>query len=147
MTYCVLHIRMRVTVFNQTLYVKKVSVINTSCKINEPPPTKYISKGFSPLHSRVLSLFDSLKDDHHQCGMDNLYNSAKFCRAAYQHERKVLCHGVTRKGVRGIPDCVKQEEKKSRTEQIKVRGTVKAAILMGDDRVPCLIACIKYVRY
>ena len=87
---------------------------------NEPPPTKYISKGFSPLHSRVLSLFDSLKDDHHQCGMDNLYNSAKFCRAAYQHERKVLCHGVTRKGMCGIPDCVKQEEKKSQKEQIKV---------------------------
>ena len=111
---------------------------------NEPPPTKYISKGFSPLHSRVLSLFDSLKDDHHQCGMDNLYNSAKFCRAAYQHERKVLCHGVTRKGMRGIPECVKQEEKKSRKEQIKVRGTVKAAILMGDDRVPCLIASSVY---
>lgn len=35
---------------------------------NEPPP----------LHSRVLWLFDSLKDDHHHCGMGNLYNSTTF---------------------------------------------------------------------
>ena len=46
--------------------------------------------------------------------------------------------------MRGIPECVKQEERKSRKEQIKVRGTVKAAILMGDDRVPCLIASSVY---
>ena len=111
---------------------------------NEPAPTKYTSKGFSPLHSRVLSLFDSLKDDHHHCGMDNLYNSAKFCRAAYQHDRRVLCHGVTRKGGRGIPECVKQLEVTKRSEQLRVRGTVKAAILMGDDGMPCLIASSVY---
>ena len=35
----------------------------------------------------------------------------------------------------GIPECVKQEEKQSQKEQIKVGGTVKAAILMGNDRV------------
>ena len=71
---------------------------------NKPAPTKYLSKRYSPLHSRVLCLFDSLKDKYHQCGMDNLYNSAKFCRAGYLHDMKVLCHGVTRKGGRGIPN-------------------------------------------
>ena len=50
---------------------------------NEPTSTKYLSKDYSPLHSRVLYLFDSLKDEYHQCRMDNLYNSAKFCRAVY----------------------------------------------------------------
>jgi hypothetical protein len=76
---------------------------------NEPPPGKYISQGHSPLHFQVLLwLFDSLKDDHHHCGMDNIYNSAKFCCASYyEHDRKVLCHGVARKGLRGIPECMK----------------------------------------
>ena len=92
----------------------------------------------------MLYLFDSLKDDYHQCGMDNLYNSAKFCRAAYLHNKKVLCHGVTRKQGRGVPECVKQVEVTRQSEQIRVRGNVKATILMGDDGVPCLIASSVY---
>eukprot|EP00957_Ditylum_brightwellii_P011982 903875-Ditylum_brightwellii.AAC.1 len=67
---------------------------------NDPAPMKYLKQGFSPLYSCVLCLFDSLKYEHHQCPMDNLYNSALFCREAYNHEKKVLCHGVTRKGGR-----------------------------------------------
>jgi hypothetical protein len=43
-------------------------------------------------------LFDSLLDDHHRIGMDNLYNSAAFCGAAFLHLEKVLCHGVVQKG-------------------------------------------------
>ena len=96
---------------------------------NDPAPKKYLDMGLSPLHSRVMALFDSLKDDHHQCAMDNLYNSAAFCRAAVNHKRKVLCHGVTRKGNRGIPLSVKQEEVKDRQKQLEVKGTVKAAVL------------------
>ena len=83
---------------------------------NEPAPPKYLSQGYSSLHSRVLYLFDSLKDKYHQCGMDNLYNLAKFCCAAYLHKKKVLCHGVTRKGDRGVPECVKQVEVTRRSE-------------------------------
>ena len=66
---------------------------------NDPAPKDYIRKGLSPLHARVMSLFDTLEDEHHQCAMDNLYNSANFCRFAVNHPKKVLCHGVTRKGV------------------------------------------------
>ena len=66
---------------------------------NDRAPSKYLKQGLSPLHSRVMGLFDSIEDDHHQCAMDNLYNSAAFCKAAYNHKKKVLCHGVTRMGM------------------------------------------------
>ena len=46
----------------------------------------------------------------HHVGMDNLYNLKAFCRAAYNHPWRVLCHGVTRKSGSGIPACVFQEE-------------------------------------
>ena len=65
---------------------------------NDPAPKKYLKQGMSPLHSRVMALFDAVKDSYHNCTMDNLYNSDAFCRAAYNHTRKILCQGVTRKG-------------------------------------------------
>ena len=84
---------------------------------NDPAPKKYMDEGLSPLHSRVMALFDTLEDKHHQCSMDNLYNSVAFCRAAVNHKHKVLCHGVTRKG-RGLPNNVIQEVEKSKKEQL-----------------------------
>ena len=100
--------------------------------------------GFSPLHTCVLKLFDSLHDELYNCGMDNPYNSAKFCRGAYLHPKKVLCHGVARQGGRGVSECVKQVEIAKRSEQLRVRGTVKAALLLSDDYVPCLVASSVY---
>ena len=111
---------------------------------NDPAPKKYMKQGLSPLNSRVMALFDAVKDSYHHCTMDNLYNSAAFCRAAFNHTRKILCQGVTRKGMRGIPPCVLQVEQKSRKDQIKVRGTVKAALLEGDAACPNLVACSIY---
>jgi hypothetical protein len=49
--------------------------------------------------------------------------------------RKVLCHGVVRKGGRGAPKCIIQEEVKDRNKEIAVRSTVKAAHLQCDDVV------------
>jgi hypothetical protein len=43
---------------------------------------------------------------------------------------------ICRKGGRGFPQAVLQEEVKARTEQIKVRGTVKAAVLEGNATCP-----------
>jgi hypothetical protein len=103
---------------------------------NDPAP----AQGLSPLIARTMALFDALRDEYHQVGMDNLYNSAGFCRAAFHHKNKVLCHGVTRRRGRGIPLCVLQEEVKNCKEQLKVRGTVKAAVLVGDPACPNLIA-------
>ena len=111
---------------------------------NEPAPSKYLKQGMSPLHARCMALFDSLVDEFHQCAMDNLYNSATFCKRAYNHSKKVLVHGVTRKGMRGIPACVTQEEQKKRSDQVAARGTVKAAVLKGDPGCPNLIATSVY---
>jgi hypothetical protein len=52
---------------------------------NDPATKKYVALGLLPLHARVMWLFDSLLDDHHQIGMENLYNSAAFCCASFLH--------------------------------------------------------------
>ena len=58
-------------------------------------------------------MFDSVEDDYHVCGMENLYNSVTFCKRAWNHKRKLKVQGVTRKGMRGNTGFVVQEEKKS----------------------------------
>ena len=72
----------------------------------------------SPLHYRLMALFYALKDNNNVCGMDNLYNSAKFCRKSYTHYKRVMVHGVARKGMRGIPAVVKQDEVKNQKKHI-----------------------------
>eukprot|EP00957_Ditylum_brightwellii_P041759 3162387-Ditylum_brightwellii.AAC.1 len=111
---------------------------------NDPAPKKYLKQGFSPLHSHALCLFDSLEHEYHQCAVDNLYRSASFCGAAYNHEKKALCHGVTGKGCRSMPGCVQQEEQKSKADQRSACVTVKAAVLEGDTECPCLVASSVY---
>jgi hypothetical protein len=61
---------------------------------NEPPPPKYTAMGLSPLHARVMWLFDQLKDHGHRCRVDNLYMSAKFAKFCYNHDNKILLEGV-----------------------------------------------------
>jgi hypothetical protein len=87
---------------------------------NNPAPKKYLQKKLSPLHARVLGLFECLEEKHHQVGMDNLYNSATFARQCFNHPKKVLTHGVARKGGRGVPKCVVQEEVTAKGAQRKV---------------------------
>ena len=111
---------------------------------NDPTPKKYLDMGLSPLLARTRTLFDAIRDEYHCYGMDNLYNSDAFCRHAYNHNNKVLVHGVTLKWGRGIPDYVLQEEVKNRHAQIGVRVTVKAAKLVGDPGCPNLIASSVY---
>ena len=111
---------------------------------NHPPPKKYVDMRLSPLHARVMALFDDLKEDYHRCGIDNLYSSARFCKDAFNHEQKVLLHGVAQKGGRGIPAHVLQEEVNNRKEQELVRGTVKACKLVGDKKCPQLCAVSVY---
>ena len=45
---------------------------------NDPENVDYTKTGISPFHSRVMTLFDSVEDYHHVCGMENLYNSVTF---------------------------------------------------------------------
>ena len=81
---------------------------------NHPSPPNYIKMKLSPLHSRVMALFDSLPDKNHVFGMDNLYNSATFFRKSYTLDNRVMVHGVVSKDIQGIPDVVKQEEVRNR---------------------------------
>ena len=78
---------------------------------NDPANVEYTKTGISPLHPRVMTLFDSVEDDYHVCGMDNLYNYVTFCKRAWNHKRKLKVHVVTREGMRVITGCVVQEEK------------------------------------
>ena len=64
---------------------------------NMPAPKKYIDRKCSPLHARVLFMFDQLEEKYHVCRLNNLYNSAKFCCEAFKGENKVMVHGITRK--------------------------------------------------
>ena len=85
-----------------------------------------------------MALFDLFEDNHLVCGMENLYNSVTLCNREWNHKRKLKVHGVTRKGNRGIPGCVIQEEQKSQNKQLEVRVT-KEAIMEGDPNCLDLI--------
>ena len=85
-----------------------------------------------------------MKEKFHHIGFNNLYNSTAFGRASFLHEKKLLVHGVTRKGMRGIPSCVQQQEVKNCTLFDSICGTVKVAKLEGDPECPCLTASSVY---
>ena len=84
------------------------------------------------LHARVPFMFNQLKEKYHVCGLDNLYNSAKFCYEAFMGENKVMVLGITRKSGWGLPSCVLQVELKNAKDAEKVRETTKAAVLTSD---------------
>ena len=77
---------------------------------NDPENVEYTKTRLLPLHSRVMTLFDSVENNYHVCIMENLYSSVMFCKRAWNHKRKFKVHGVTRKGMRGVTGCVVQEE-------------------------------------
>jgi hypothetical protein len=110
---------------------------------NVAAPKKYLKKKCSPLHSRVLFLFDQLQSKNHVVGLDNLYISARFAREAITGKNHVMVHGVCRKEGRGIPACVLQKEVK-RNEQAAVRGRTKAAVLENDPECKDLVAFSVY---
>ncbi len=111
---------------------------------NMPAPKKYIDMKMSPLHSRVLFMFDQLKEKNCTIGLDNLYISTKFVRQAFVGKNSVMVHSVARKSGRGLPKVVVQEEIKNAKEAEKVRGTTKAAVLEGDPDCPQLVAFSVY---
>ena len=86
----------------------------------------------SPLHVRLLYLFDTLKQKYHCVGMDNLYIPAKFARNCYTHPKKVLGHGVARESGQGVPSIVLQDKITNRKAAEKLRRTVKTTVLQGD---------------
>ena len=66
---------------------------------NQLAPRKWIGYGLSPLHGRVMSLFEQPpeKTGNYICGMDNLFNLPKFAKQALDEIGKdVMTHGVCR---------------------------------------------------
>ena len=111
---------------------------------NQPTPRDWVQIGYSPLHARILGMFDQLEEEYHNCWFDNLYLSAKFVKALFTHDKKIRISGPTRKSGRGLPKCGIQEEKKNPSEISAVHGTVKATVLDGDTEVPDLVAVSYY---
>ena len=110
----------------------------------QPPPKKYIDTGLSPLHSRMMFLFDQLKEKHHCVFMDNLYMSALFAKIAINGKNKVKIHGVTRNDKKGLPKCIGQIELSNEKMVQKYQNTIKVAKLEGDPAITNLIAISYY---
>ena len=111
---------------------------------HDPPTVKYTSIGLSTLHDQVMALFDEVTDEYHECGVDNLYMSEKFCRDAYTHLNKIKLHGITHKSGRGLPSTIMQQELQNKADQEKVRGTILAAGLVDNSKCPSMIAVSVY---
>ena len=58
--------------------------------------------------------------------------------------RKFLTNGVTRKGTRGIPPCVAQEEFGSKKAHIDIRVKEKELVLEKDPKCTNLVEAIMY---
>ena len=54
---------------------------------NDPLPKTHLDKIMLPIHDIVLALIDYVEGKHHECAMDNIYNSAEFFKTAYNHEK------------------------------------------------------------
>ena len=111
---------------------------------HQAPPEKYTKEGLSPLHSRVLFLFDQLKSKHHCLWMDNLYMSAQFAKTALNSRNKVKIHGVTRNHNKGVPKIIEQQEMQNEQQALAVKGTVKVAVLKNDPVIKDLVAISYY---
>ena len=46
------------------------------------PAQFFLSKILSPIHDRLMVLFDTVEGGNQQCTMDNIYNSAAFFKGA-----------------------------------------------------------------
>ena len=58
-------------------------------------------------------MFDKLEHKYHRTWMDNLYNSAKVFKDAWNHPKCVMISGVTRKGLLGLHAWIRQDECKT----------------------------------
>ena len=112
---------------------------------NMPAPRKWTRLGFSPTHSHILFMIESINAKNFTCGLDNLFISAKFCRAAMSEiPQQVMTHGVCRPSSRGLPESVIMHDEKSEKAKLEARGTVKAAVLKDDTKIKDMVAFSVY---
>lgn len=84
---------------------------------------KYLICKCSPIHARVLFLFDQPPYKIIVVGLENLYISAQICRKALIGMSHVMVHGVWRKDAAIHPMSYKKVKK---AEQAAVMGTNKS---------------------
>ena len=87
---------------------------------------------------------DQLK--YQRSWMENIYNSAKFCKDAWNHPKCYMVSGVVRKGLNEIPDCIIQDECTTPISEDRTQVTVKDAVLEKHSEYKGLIAVSVYDR-
>ena len=87
--------------------------------------------GLSPMHGRLLHMFENFRDNHHCMNMDNLFNSILFTVAAANCKTKVKTQGMMQKSGQGAPFWIIQEEVKGKASKA-LFSTVKAAVFKVD---------------
>ena len=107
---------------------------------NVPPPKKWIEKGCSLTHSRIIVTLDALPNKYYTCGMNNLFISEKFFRAAYAKTKsQTMVPGVFRKKFVDYPTLLyKKILQKIENDDI-MRGKKKADVLEGDVECPDIV--------
>ena len=103
----------------------------------------WTDRGPSHLHSRVTSLFSQLPDEKYACRMDNLYMSAKFAKVA-AIDRKKHPYPWNHSARPWDPDMPYARSCDKKEYILFTRGTMKAAILVGDFSCPSLGAASLY---
>ena len=83
----------------------------------------YLAERIYPIGGRAMDLFGTVEENHHQCEIDNLYNSYTFLKAVYNYEKKYWLNVLQEKGVRGIPPSIKQDGLNSKKAYIETMGT------------------------
>ena len=106
---------------------------------NDQVPENYLNRGLSLLHSRVMVLFDSVKEYLCQFAMDNMFNRAAFCKVSYNHPGNVLCHEVTRLGMRGIIPSIQQKEVKNKRRSYQFEKLQRLRYYRAIMTVPILL--------
>ena len=110
-----------------------------------PAPEDWVSRNFSPTHSQILFMFEQLRGSNFTCGLDNLFISAKFARAALSEiDQKVMIHGVCRTDSRGLPECVLMTAETTDARAKQRRGEVKAAVLKDAEKMKDMVAFSVY---
>ena len=66
----------------------------------------------------------------------------KLCRSAWRCRNNIQVFGVVRAKGRGVPPCVIPKEVSRKIDLEKMRGTLKAAKLVGDANIDGLVALL-----
>ena len=108
------------------------------------PIKKYLANMLFPPHYIVITLFDTVEYKHYKYMMNNIYISAEFFKSDYNNEKKLMTHGVMRKGMRGTLLCFKQYEFKSNKDHIQASIKEKSEVTEVDPNCTNLIETSVY---